>query len=103
MPIRRRNKEGAHHGAVPIGSLLDRYRVRLRPPQGVVVSAFCAVVEELLSIKLPASAVRYTVSTKTIGVTARGPEKSEIMLNKGRILTTCREVLGARGAPEHIV
>lgn len=98
-----RNRDRKHDGPIKIGSLFEKYRTRLRPPQGVVVTAFCAIVERELGIKLPSSSVRYTTYSRTISVTARGPEKTEILLNQKKILAECRTVLGPNGAPEHVV
>lgn len=100
---RRTRAEGADTGAVPLGELLARYRVRLRPPQGVVIEAFRAVVEAELGIELAPAQVRYSVYTQTVSVTASGPEKSEISFHKKRILALCTDVLGKQNAPKHIL
>ncbi|MBI4086893.1 hypothetical protein HY416_02840 [Candidatus Kaiserbacteria bacterium] len=83
--------------------MFEKYRTRLRPPQGVVVTAFCAVIENELGIRLPTSSVRYNVYNRTIGVTAGGPQKTEIILNQKHILDLCRETLGDLGSPQQIV
>jgi hypothetical protein len=100
--IRRRAKE-KHDGAVPISSLFAKYQARLRPPQGVVITAFCAAVEHITKHALARDCVRYNVHTKTVSVSTSGPHKSEILFNKKQILTLCKETLGGNGTPEHIV
>lgn len=102
MGYRRRN-EKERTEALSIGSLLERYRRVLRPPQGIVLDAFCAAAEEYLSAPLPRTAVQYNVHTQTVSVRVGGPHKSEILLHKHALLATCREVLGERNAPKHIV
>ncbi len=100
--VRRRAKE-KYEGAVPISSLFAKYQARLRPPQGVVVTAFCAAVEHITKHALSRDVVRYNVHTRTISVAVSGPHKSEIMFNKKQILTLCKETLGGNGMPEHVV
>ena len=100
--IRRRAKE-KHEGAVPISSLFAKYHARLRPPQGVVITAFCAAVEHVTKRSLSRDVVRYNVHTKTVSVSVSGPHKSEIMFSKKQILSLCKETLGGNGTPEHLV
>ena len=99
---RHRNEE-IHKGPVAIGALFEKYKKRLRPPQGVVISAFCAVVSSELGITLSEREIRYNVYSRTVSVTTFGPQKTEILLNKGRILGLCRDILGDLGAPEQII
>ncbi len=103
--IRRRTDDGvgAHKGAVPIGKLFEKYRKRLLPPPGVVITVFCAVVEKEVGVMLTSSNVRYTVHTRTLAITTFGPQKNEIKLHSRRILELCRETLGERGAPQQIL
>lgn len=86
-----------------IGTLFEKYKKRLRPPQGIVISTFCAVVAAELGVILAPAQMRYSVYSRTLSITTFGPQKSEILLNRARILALCREVLGTLGAPEHIV
>lgn len=97
----RENKK--HTGAVPISDLFAKYKTRLKPPQGVVITAFCAAVETELGVPLARSQVRYSVHSRTISVQTSGPGKSEILFKKGRILAVCKEVLGESNSPKHIV
>lgn len=101
--MRHSQQNKKYDGPVKISTLFEKYRTRLRPPQGVVVTAFCAVIESELDIRLSTSSVRYNVHTRTIGVTAGGPQKSEILFNRSRILALCRDTLGPHGAPQTIV
>jgi hypothetical protein len=100
---RGKDREATRTGPVQIGALFEKYRKHLRPPQGTVIAAFCAVVASELDIALAKGAVRYTPYSRTIFVTAGGPEKTEILLNQKRLLSLCRQILGDNGTPEHIV
>lgn len=102
MAYRRRTRPD-HQGALPLGSLLERYRKKLRPPQGVVIEAFCAAAEAKLSVPLRKSSVRYNVHTQTISITASGPQKSEVLLHARAVLEECTDVLGAQHAPKRII
>ena len=95
--------ETKHTGAVAISTLFEKYKKRLRPPQGIVISTFCAVVASELGVTLTPTAVRYTVHSRTLYITTSGPQKTEILLRRARILALCRDVLGKLGAPEQIV
>lgn len=103
MYIRRRNKEEKHNGAVAIGTFFEKYKKHLRPPQGIVISTFCAVVASELGVTLAPMQMRYSVYSRTLSLTTFGPQKSEILFNKARILALCRKSLGENGAPQHIV
>lgn len=100
---RRKKEEEKYSGPVAIGTLFEKYKKRLRPPQGVVVSTFCAVAETELGVTLTPAQVRYNVHSRLLCVTAGGPQKSEILFNKARILELCLDVLGPLGAPKAIV
>ena len=99
----RYKNEDKYKGTVPISALFEKYKKRLRPPQGIVISAFCAVVGAELGVILSEREVRYGVHTRTLSITTFGPQKTEILLNKTRILASCREILGELGAPQQIV
>jgi hypothetical protein len=100
---RRKNGEEKYHGAVQISTLFEKYKRRLRPPQGVVVSAFCAVVLSELGVTLPPTHVCYSAHSRILSVTTFGPQKTEILLRRTHILTLCRDILGELGSPQHIV
>ncbi len=103
MYNRRRNKEEKHTGTVQIGSLFEKYKQRLRPPQGIVISAFCTIVSLELGVVLAPAMVRYNVHSRLLSITTSGPYKTEILIRRRRILALCRETLGELGAPEQIV
>lgn len=100
---RRNNGEEKYTGPIAIGTLFEKYRKRLRPPQSTVISTFCALVAAEVGVILTPAQVRYNVHLRLVNVTTLGPQKSEILFNKARILELCREALGPQGTPEHIV
>jgi len=85
----------------PLQDLLGRFK-NLRPPQKAVVDVFCTAVEVVCGAPISRQAVRYTVSTRTIGVMAAGPLKSEIAQKRAQILQYCAKELGTH-APVEIV
>ena len=90
-------------GIKKIETLLEKYQKNLRAPEGSVIAAFQSVVQDTLGIPLKKEHIRYTVSTKTVSVTVTGPEKSEILFHKEKLLKACTNLLGEKSAPRHIV
>ncbi len=103
MRVFRHRAQKEHKGAVPISDLFLAYKARLRPPQGVVITAFCAAVEAELGVPLARTSVRYSVQTRTLSIQAAGPHKSEILFRKQKILAACTDVVGKESVPLHIV
>ncbi len=101
--LMRRRVHREYRGAVQISDLFAAYKKRFRPPQGVVVTTFCAVVETELGVALSRTQVRYSVHTRTLSVQANGPLKSELLLRQKRLLELCGTVLGAESVPTCIV
>lgn len=86
-----------------LSDLFDKYVKTLKAPQGVVVSCFIEVVEELIGIPIAKKDVTYTVYTKTLAVRVQGPLKSEIILRKKEILAHIKGRLGEGNAPVEIL
>jgi hypothetical protein len=85
-----------------ISSLFEKYKKTLKAPQGVVISEFCTLVEELVQVPLSKDRVSYTVHSGIISVRAQGPLKSEIIVRKKEILTHLKGRLGEH-APKDII
>lgn len=85
----------------PLQNLLARFS-NLRPPQKAVIDVFCDAVQTACGVAVPRQAVRYTVSTRTIGIAIAGPLKSEVRQKRTEILKHCTSVLGMH-APKEIV
>ncbi len=89
--------------AIKISNLFEVYKTRLKAPQGTVIKTFEEVVEDMFGIKIRSEQSSYTVTSRTIHVTAGGPLKSEIMLHKKEILAHLRGRLGEKSAPKDIL
>ena len=100
---RAHKEDDTYHGPVRIGTLFEKYRQRLRPPQGIVITAFCAVATAELGVPLAPTAVRYNSHSRILSITSSGPHKTELLLRKAQILAECRQTLGEHGAPQYIV
>ena len=90
-------------GVTHIGALFEKYKTRLRPPQGSVVKAFCEKEQQETSIVLAKENVRYNPHSRTISLTTRGPEKTEILLAQKSILGGLKKTLGEHSAPTGVV
>ena len=88
--------------AVSLGSLLSRYKIHLRAPEGAVIEAFIAVAGRY-DISLTRKECGYNVSTRALSIRSSGPKKTEIFLKKGDLLRAITEVLGTRNAPKDII
>lgn len=86
-----------------LSDLFDKYKKTLKAPQGIVVSCFIEVVEDLIGIPVAKKDVKYTVYTKTLAVRVQGPLKSEILLRKKEILSHMKGRLGEGSAPLEIL
>ena len=85
----------------PLQGLLARFK-NLQPPQKAVIDVFCDAVQAVCGVALSRQSVRYTVATRTIGVTAGGPLKSELRQKRSELLSYCSRELGVH-APREIV
>ena len=90
-------------GAKKLSDLFDKYKTLLKAPQGIVISCFCEVVEDVVGLPIHKEKVKYTVYTKTLSVSVSGPLKSEIELRKQEILNHMKGRLGDQGAPSDII
>ncbi len=86
-----------------IGDLFGKYKNILKAPQGVVISAFIEVVDDVLGIKIPKECVSYTVYNKTLTLRISGPLKTEILLKKQEILTHVKGRVGQKSSPKVIL
>lgn len=82
--------------------LLVRYS-NLTAPEGAVLEVFVSAVKEVCGISLQKNSLKYSVSSKTIGLSFSGPRKTEIQLHAREILAFCKNTLGEKSAPVTIV
>lgn len=88
---------------VRVGSLFDQYKKRFTAPQKTVVVACIAVLKEVFSIELHENQCSYKPQTRTLSLTVSGTIKTEIQLQKQKILALIRERVGDNGAPTNIL
>ncbi len=86
-----------------LGNLIDRYKRILRPPQASVEKEVIEVVKEMVGIELKPSQVTYTVSTRTISITAPSVIRSELKQVQQAILNELKNRLGVEHAPKAIL
>lgn len=76
-----------------ISALFAKYHATLKPPQATVERAVCTAINERVGCSLHNEQIRYTVSTKTIYISAPSVLKQEIRLHIPEILAEIRTVL----------
>jgi hypothetical protein len=90
-------------GIIKVSDLFLKYKQILKAPQGSVVSAFIEVVEDMFHITLKKHQCSYSPQTKTLSLQTSGMIKSEILLQKKKILTHMAEKLGEKSTPKEIL
>lgn len=88
---------------VAIHDLFAKYRNNLEAPEQTVKDAFCDVVDDLFSIRIPSERVSYNVASKTLSLAVSGALKTEIKVRQDEILTHLKGRLGAKSAPKTIL
>jgi hypothetical protein len=85
-----------------IKDLFSKYRHTLIAPQKTVEMEVIRVVGEITGLTLKESQVTYTVSSRTVGISAPSLIKQEIKLKQTAILKELGSRLGAKATPQHI-
>ncbi len=100
-PDRKKKQRG--NGIIKVADLFLKYKQILKAPQGSVVTAFIEVVEDLFHITLEKHQCSYSPQTKTLSLRVSGMIKSEILLQKRKILLRMAEKLGEKSTPTEIL
>ncbi len=87
----------------PIKNLFSKYQHTLVAPQKTVEMEVIRVVGELTGLSLKESQVSYTVSSRTVALTAPALLKQEIRLRQSDILKELKRRLGKKSSPEHFL
>lgn len=87
----------------PLKDLFKKYRNTLIAPQKTVEMEMIRVIGEVIGITLKESQVAYTVSTRTLSISASGMIKQEVKINNKLILAELKKQLGAKGCPLQII
>ena len=85
---------------VKVSTLFDKYKTILQAPQGTVVKEFIEVINDLLGVKIDRKYIKYSVTSKTLSLTAPSAVKQEIALHKAEILLHLKARLGEKSAPK---
>lgn len=86
-----------------VSDLFEVYRQKLTAPEKTVIENSIEVINDLLGVKLSATACRYTPYTRTLSVHTQGALKSEILMRKKEILTHLKGRLGVAHAPQELI
>lgn len=87
---------------IKVGSLFDKYKNILQPPQATVLAEVIEVIDDVCGIVLQKKYIKYSVATKTISILAPSVLKQEIMRKQTEILIHLRGRLGTK-APTKIL
>lgn len=87
---------------IKVGSLFDKYKNLLQPPQQTVVSEVIEVIDDICGVRISKQYISYTVTNNTVSVTAPSILKQEIIRRESEILTHLRGRLGNK-APKKIL
>ncbi len=98
-PPKRKNRRGE---IVKVSALFDKYKTILKAPQGTVVKEVIEVIEDLTGIKIDRKYIKYSVTSKTISLTAPSALKQEISLHKAEVMLHLKARLGEQSAPKII-
>ncbi len=93
----RKNRRGE---ITKVSDLFEKYKTILKAPQGTVVKEFVEVVQDLLGIKIDRKFIKFSVTTKTLSLTAPSALKQEIALHKDEIILHLKARLGEKSAPK---
>lgn len=102
--MRKRTRAGAQDAhLVRMGTLFDRYKNRLRAPEGSVILMFKEVVHDLYNIDIPKKYLRYSPDTHTLTVLGSGVLRQELQLRQEEILSHLQGRLGDKNIPKIIL
>jgi len=87
---------------IKVGSLFDKYKNILQPPQATVLAEVVEVIFDVCGVTVAQKHIKYSVATRTISLTAPSILKQEVMRRQTEILTHLRGRLGAK-APVKIL
>lgn len=90
-------------GIVKISDLFKKYTHILKAPQGTVIKNFIEVIQELFGITLRPDQCAYSVASRTLTVRISGTLKTEITLQKKKILSEMEGRLGEKSTIKEIL
>ena len=93
----RNNRRGE---IIKVSDLFEKYKTILKAPQGTVVKEVIEVISDLTGITIDRKYIKYSVTTKTISITAPSVLKQEIKLHQSEITLHLKARLGEQNAPK---
>ena len=85
-----------------LGSLFDRYKKVLVPPQASVEKRVAEIICEITPLQIKPEQVKYTVFNKTISIQIPSILKSELQHHKTAILGRLESEMGIKNSPKVI-
>ena len=98
----RPQKKNRRSEITKVSDLFEKYKTILKAPQGTVVKEVIEVIGDLTGIKIDRKYIKYSVTTKTLTLTAPSALKQEIALHKEEIMLHLKARLGGQSAPKII-
>lgn len=83
--------------------LFAKYQKTLIAPEATVVKAVVEVIDDLFSVQVETSKIRYSPTTKILFLGGVGPLQSEIKLREKEVLDHLRGRIGPRNSPKRVV
>jgi len=88
---------------IKVGALFEKYKLRLKPPQGSVINEVIEVIEDITGITLEKTQIKYSIHTKVISLNTPSLIKQEIKLKQDEILIYLKARLGVTNTPTLIL
>ena len=88
--------------STPIKDLLERYRLRMKAPQGTVIKEVVTTYQAL-GIRCSDAQFSYAPASRTITLKVTGPQKTEMLMRKAVALHLLETALGSKNAPKDII
>lgn len=85
-----------------IGSLFEKYKKTLRPPQSSVEKEVVAVIVDITNLPIKPEQVTYQPGTKNVQLNMPSVLKTEILKQQPLILSELQRCLGEYSAPTRI-
>jgi len=81
---------------IKVGSLFDKYKNILEPPQATVLNEVVEVISDVCGVVVQKKYIKYSVATKTISLTGSSVLKQEVLRRQAEILIHLRGRLGKK-------
>ena len=100
MDFQKKKRGG---GIVKISDLFKKYTDVLKAPQKTVVKNFIEVIQDLFGVTLRPDQCAYSVTSRTLSLRISGMLKTEIILQKKKVLEHMEQRLGEKNRLREIL